>query len=166
MSPLSPLEKRLSPLPTGTDFLNDDNGLHAFCEFVPAVPANKCRDPEEIPDFFLKSPRKVREPSPTAPRNPALWQIAGPARQSDFTRHGPGPLNYGCGDPGHDHESQQIEGLHLGHRLDRACACAAADLVEPRRPPALGHMKDRDSGIFGGGSNGKAGVQMGVQIGF
>lgn len=39
--PASPLEKDLSPRPTGTKFLNEINGLQAFLPFVPAVPAKK-----------------------------------------------------------------------------------------------------------------------------
>lgn len=44
--PVFPVDLRLFPVALGTENLNDDNGLHAFFEFVPSVPTKSGRHPE------------------------------------------------------------------------------------------------------------------------
>lgn len=44
--PVFPVGLRLFPVRPGTEKPNDDNGLHAFCWFVPGVPGKSGRHPE------------------------------------------------------------------------------------------------------------------------
>jgi hypothetical protein len=53
LSPVSSLKNDLSPVVLGTNFLNGDNDLRAFLQFVPSVPT-----------FFGSLPDETRHKSP------------------------------------------------------------------------------------------------------
>jgi len=89
LSPLSPLVLGLSPLPTGTDFINVDNGLRAFFGFVPAVPAEIERVPEA--DTRKARPKTHRQP---AARVAWLALVGGPTMARSFVQRYSGARHF------------------------------------------------------------------------